>query len=91
MPPRADTKPKSTGPSDGDLRMREAEAAAKRQRFACLPLLKINERIASPAHLALYARIKASKDADVLDVFLADPAVVDLFRIRVLFYGDTAP
>jgi hypothetical protein len=70
---------------------RQAEKAAKVQRFACLPMLKVNEAIASPAQLALYTTIKACKDADALDKFLSDEKVINNFRSRVFYYGDVAP
>lgn len=69
----------------------DAERRSAIRRFSFLPMLRINEQIASPAQLALYAEIKASKDAKTLDAFLSRKDVNDLFCHRVLFYGDSRP
>lgn len=66
----------------------QAVKSASEQRFALLHLLRINEDFASPTDLALFARIKAAKDAKALDLILTEKAALDLFSRRVLFYGD---
>lgn len=65
----------------------KAEMAAKAQRFRCLTLLRVDETKASPAHLALFGRIKGCEDAEALDGFLAQKAVVELFTRGVFFFG----
>lgn len=66
----------------------QAVQSASQQRFAFLHMLRINETVASPAELALYARIKNAKSPEALDMILTEKLVLDLFSRRVLFYGD---
>lgn len=72
-------------PSESDVR--EAVRACQKQRFAGLVLLRVDKTKASPAEISLCGKIKGSKDADALDKFLTQKAVVELFARGVFFFG----
>lgn len=65
-----------------------APAGAQQQRWALRHLLCVDEAIASADDLALAARVKSAATPDAYDTFAQMQDVIDLFRRRVLYFGD---
>jgi hypothetical protein len=67
---------------------REGEVSARQQRMALARLLMVDETTASPADLALCAKVRAAvADPAQYDRALAEPAVNSLFARGVLHFG----
>lgn len=80
-------KPKSSTPAEINTAVLKAEMAAKAQRFRGLVLLRVDETKASPKEISLFGRIKGCEDAEALDGFLSQKAVVELFARGVFFFA----
>jgi hypothetical protein len=71
-----------------EAQVREAERLSKQKRYHFLVLLQVDDKRATEQEMDLFRQIKAAPDGDTLDKFLIRRSVIDLFRRRILFYGD---
>ncbi len=68
--------------------IRDAEKDSPRLRFALRHLLHVKFSRAKPDDTAAIEAIGAVKTPAEYDALLASPAIADLFRRQVLYFGD---
>lgn len=64
------------------------EAGCQTQRFSMRGLLHVDEARSKAADKAAIDRIRAAATSAAYDSALASPAIVELFRRQVLYFGD---